>query len=149
MVLEPCVVCGDPREDTSFSKLCESCQAKSEQQKEKFKNFDLIHRKDYVKYKSLMSEKNMHKLFSFESGCGPDKYNIYSIYINTVTGIPYLHSTHMSALEIRPGTVSVYESDPISFYRLLEWAKVESDEIFEKYKGISEENWIDYIINDI
>ena len=147
-----CIVCGDPIEDLSSSpNLCSACQAKSAQQKEEFEKSDSTYRKDYYRYNNvLMAEKNMHRLFMVDSkGRGEyDSYR-YDIYINTVTGIPYLKSWHISSYSFPPGTADVSGPWPISFYRLLEWAMSKSAETYEKYKGISKENWIDYIIDEI
>ena len=50
---------------------------------------------------------------------------------------------------MRSGSVSGGTRRDISFERLLELAKSHSEEVYNRYKGVNADNWIDYVIDKI
>jgi len=80
---------------------------------------------------------------------GQHCHSEYRFYIDGKTGSPRMQIWSFSDITMRPGAVSGGIKRSISYNELLEWAKHRSQETFDKYAGINEANWIDYIIDMI
>jgi len=147
--MQHCIVCGNPIEDNAPLQLCKPCQNASEMQIAEFQKRESEYRANYYYYQNtLMAEKNMYMLFSVDSeGCGDFDSCRFDLFINTLSGIPYIKLWHLSSPTFHPGNVSVSKPSPISFFTLHVWAARKSAETYNQYKGITEENWIDYIID--
>ena len=74
-------------------------------------------------------------------------YSEYRFYLDTKTGIPNWEIWSFTDMTMRPGVVSPGSKTNLSYEEMLKWAKFNSEEMYNKYNGINEDNWIDYVID--
>ena len=73
-------------------------------------------------------------------------YSEWRVYIDTKNGTPYYELWNFTDNTFRPGAITPGSKKIITYDKLLEFAKIHSNETYNKYYGINEDNWIDYVI---
>ena len=78
---------------------------------------------------------------------GPYCYSEWRVYIDTKNGTPYYELWNFTDNTFRPGAITPGSKKIITYDKLLEFAKIHSNETYNKYYGINEDNWIEYVID--
>lgn len=96
--------------------------------------------------------KNEEKVLLFtilqdESRTGQYCHCEWRVYIDTKNGTPYYELWSFSDITYRPGAITPGDKTIITYDKLMEFAKMHSNEMYNKYYGINQDNWLDYIID--
>lgn len=62
-------------------------------------------------------------------------------------GTPYYELWSFSDITYRPDAITPGDKTIITYDKLMEFAKMHSNEMYNKYYGINQDNWLDYIID--
>lgn len=118
----------------------------------KRKYSDLQHLLHKLELYGLQPEKKEEKVLLFIINQDNPIENKHSnidrwVFIDTNNGTPYFELRDFNDLNSQ--SITPKDKTIITYDKLLEFAKIHSEKMFNKYSGINQDNWIDYVINMI
>ena len=74
-------------------------------------------------------------------------YSERRVYLDTKTGTPYWEFWQFSDITFHHGSISAGSRQDITYETMLLWAKHHSQATYDRFAGINEVNWVDYVID--